>query len=297
MNKTLRVSVVIPARNEEETLSACLEALSRQSVKPYEVIVVDNNSTDATAAIASRYDFVTLLHEPLPGIAHARDRGFNHSRGDVIGRIDADTILTDDWIEKVQVLFADADISAVTGSLHYYDAPLTSIIDAVDLACRKWLNAHQGDYVYLLGGNMAIRRSAWKKTQSLLCHRQSFHEDEDLAIHLGKIGLTAKLIPELKAGVSGRCIDVSPKDFLVYVYANIRTYSEHRVLRRRAMYPVMTIVLFFYLPLRFLYRGYDVSSRRFRWRKALGKSRNISSRVNPVLFVEPGVSEQISGRL
>src|ERR1019366_8076903 len=91
--KHMRVSLVIPAYNEKHHIKACLDHIASQRVVPYEVIVVDNASTDKTAAIARSYDFVTLITEKRQGVVFARDTGFNLARGDIIGRIDADTLL------------------------------------------------------------------------------------------------------------------------------------------------------------------------------------------------------------
>src|SRR5687767_1835934 len=98
MNTRLRVSLVIPAYNEESHLRACLDAVAAQTVRPFEVIVVDNNSTDTTVAIARSYSFVAVMHESQQGIVYARNAGFNAARGDIIARIDADTHLSPNWI-------------------------------------------------------------------------------------------------------------------------------------------------------------------------------------------------------
>ena len=69
----MRLSVVIPAFNEELVLRRCLDSLAvQQTSYPYEVIVVDNNSSDATAAIAGSYPFVRVVHERRRGVAPAR---------------------------------------------------------------------------------------------------------------------------------------------------------------------------------------------------------------------------------
>jgi len=281
--KNLRVSIVIPAYNEQDHLVACLQAISKQTVKPYEVIVVDNNSSDNTAAIAKSFDFVTLLHERRQGVVYARDLGFDAAGGDIIGRIDADTILPLDWTSQVQKIFSESHYGAVTGSVHYYDAPLARVIDGIDLACRKWLAPHLGDYVYLLGSNMALSASAWRAVRSSVCHGQKLHEDEDLAIHLGKLGYKVGFIPELHAAVSGRAIDTSPLDFWHYAYANVYTYKQHRISEVRAMYPIVILILICYLPLRILYRGFDERSRRFAWRRIL--TPHVLGRVNPTTFL------------
>src|SRR4051812_42172740 len=101
----MNVSIVIPVYNEADQLAACLQAIARQTVRPLEVIVVDNNSTDGTAAIAKRFPFVRLLTEKKQGVVHARNTGFKATRGGIIGRIDADTILPPTWVAQVQTIF------------------------------------------------------------------------------------------------------------------------------------------------------------------------------------------------
>ena len=63
------ISVIIPVWNSPDLLAKCLAALAVQSYprERYEVLVVDNGSTDSTAAVARNYPFVTLLSEPVPG--------------------------------------------------------------------------------------------------------------------------------------------------------------------------------------------------------------------------------------
>ena len=92
-NKTLTLSIVIPAYNEENYLRACLDSIAAQTVMPDKVIVVDNNSTDKTVALARSYDFVTLVHERQQHQSFAQATGFNLASSDIIGRIDADSIL------------------------------------------------------------------------------------------------------------------------------------------------------------------------------------------------------------
>ncbi len=283
-DKELTVSIVIPAHNEERLLGQCLEAISRQTVVPYEVIVINNNSTDKTVDIALNYDFVTLVNEPRKGLPYVRDTGFNYATGDIIGRIDADTIISDNWVETICNIYQDSDVSAITGSIHYYDAPLSSIIDRADLVCRKWLYFSQHRYPYLFGSNMALRRSSWQTVQHEVCQSNNIHEDLDLAIHLSKHDMSLGFITELKAGVSGRCIDVSPLDFIRYVSANLNSYKSHGALNRLSLYPVVGLVLACYLPLRLLYRSFDDKSRKISPILLLKEHR--PARRNPVLSIQ-----------
>src|SRR4051812_9489646 len=97
----MKISIVIPVYNEAQNLDACLRAIARQTTAAYEVIVVDNNSTDGSLAVAQTFPFVTVITERRQGIVHARDRGYNAARGDIIARIDADSLLPKDWLEHI----------------------------------------------------------------------------------------------------------------------------------------------------------------------------------------------------
>ncbi|HJQ08713.1 MAG TPA: glycosyltransferase family 2 protein [Candidatus Saccharimonadales bacterium] len=282
MKSNIRVSLVIPAYNEESHLTATLKAVSEQTVKPFEVIVVDNNSTDQTAVIARSFPFVTLLHEPRQGVVNARTTGFNTARGDIIGRIDGDTRIAPNWIETLQAVFADQSVDAVSGSVHYYDIPLTTVIDPIDVGLRTWMAKHMGS-VYLWGANMGIRRSVWHKVAARVCNRKFFHEDLDLAVHLGKEDCRVIFESKLFAGISGRRIDTNPLSFWRYVWLNDFTYAQHGVRERLYMYPVLSLVVLFYAPLRIMYRGYDERTQHFSLRTLFAPP-IAAGRVDPAVF-------------
>lgn len=260
--RRLRVSLVIPAHNEESHLAACLDAVAAQSERPFEVILVDNNSTDTTADIARSYDFVRVVREPKQGLAFARDAGFNAARGDIIGRIDADTIVPSDWVETIAQLFAQQNYDAVSGSVDYYDIPLKRTVARIDLGFRQYMAHRLGADVYLFGANMAIRRTAWRAVSDELCHARQLHEDYDVALHLaGRNTYLVGFDPRLHASVSARCLDYKWRAFYQYVMASPRTYAAHGLRSQRCMYPLVTFLLTMYMPLRFLYRASDSAGR------------------------------------
>lgn len=80
----MRISIVLPAYNEADGIRYCLDSIAAQSEPAFEVIVIDNNSTDDTAAIARSYPFVTYLNEAQQGITPATRRSFRACRGDVL---------------------------------------------------------------------------------------------------------------------------------------------------------------------------------------------------------------------
>ncbi|HEY7293423.1 MAG TPA: glycosyltransferase family A protein, partial [Dehalococcoidia bacterium] len=120
------VSVVIPAYNEELWLERCVGALQRQKTDvPYEIIVVDNNSTDNTAAIARRLP-VRYVFEPRQGLTFARQAGQEAARGEIVAHTDADSEAPPDWIERIAREFRrDAGTAVVSGPMCFPKAPLT----------------------------------------------------------------------------------------------------------------------------------------------------------------------------
>jgi len=110
------MSVIVPAYNAQDTLGSCLAALQAQSLPRdrYEVIVVDDGSTDRTADIARQYG-ARLLHQPNAGPAAARNRGAQAARGEILLFTDADCSPARDWIERMTEPFRDAEVVGAKG--------------------------------------------------------------------------------------------------------------------------------------------------------------------------------------
>ena len=244
-----KVSVVIPVYNEGDSLEACLNAIDNLSRKPYEVIVVDNNSTDHTKAVALRHD-VRLLNESKQGVVYARNRGFNAARGNLIARIDADSILPADWLDHVLADFEhDPDVVAISGPADYYDFfSIRRFANWIDRLCRRYVAGHLGSRLFLYGANMAIKKSAWNKVKAKTCIRHGMHEDLDLAIHLQEAGLKVAYDEDLVAGISSRRMGNGLRQFIGYAMASPRTYKLHSLSSRRYMYPIIALVLLLYYP-------------------------------------------------
>jgi glycosyltransferase involved in cell wall biosynthesis len=241
---------------------------------------VDNNSTDDTVAIAKEYKFVRVMTEKRQGVLYARAKGFDAAKGDIIARIDADTIVPEDWIETIIEIFTDSDVAATSGRMEYYDIAMQKTVNRVELSFRRWLARRFAptNSVFLQAANMAIRKSAWKEIRHELCERNDIHEDFCIALHLQQHGHIVTFDERLVADISLRCVNKSFKQFLAYILANPYTYREHNARGVKHMYLVIACVLLAYMPVRFIFRGYNTETERFHLLKAL---RPAKEHINP----------------
>jgi glycosyltransferase involved in cell wall biosynthesis len=99
----LLVSVIVPAYNAEGTLDCCLHALEQQTVprESYEILVVDDGSSDGTRARAEAHPGVRVLAQANAGPAAARNLGVQHAHGEIVLFTDADCEPAPDWIERM----------------------------------------------------------------------------------------------------------------------------------------------------------------------------------------------------
>lgn len=192
MSNQLSVSIVIPAYNEAKRIQRTLEALRRQSLLPYEIIVVDNNSTDNTADIARSYENVRVVNESQQGIGHARNRGFDEAAGDIIARLDADTIPSDTWIEAIAERFSTQPIlGGIAGPSAPKELQILGTTNAARLygLFRRWHERSIGVSPMLYGCNMALRREAWRHISSLTSPGDTqIAEDVEVTVLLNKTG-------------------------------------------------------------------------------------------------------------
>lgn len=223
----MKISIVIPAYNEEELIGDCLRCLNNQTIPPDEIIVVDNNCTDRTAEIAQSLG-ARVIKEPKKGVIFARNTGFDAAKGDIILRTDADTRPPKDWVEKIRDTFLSKEVEGVTGLVRVYDLPQGSTFFAQLLANTvKFFN--QGKDL-MIGPNMALTRDVWKQIREHVCLDQTkVHEDYDISFWIqvfeGDVYLDATNIVEM----SGRRIKGDPLSFFVeYPIRAVKTFRYPR---------------------------------------------------------------------
>lgn len=196
---SIDISIVIPVRNEEEYLPACLDAIFLQTTTAsIEVIVVDNGSTDTSKRIALDRG-VIVVDEPISGVGRARRAGTAEAKGTYILHIDADTQLPSEYVAQALERFArDSNLVCLGGEMHWYDASRIAngvrhilyrmIIPLVRVVSKGALGP--------IGNNMMFLRSVYQKCRGF-DEMLKFGEDADLnrQLHVhGKVFFDFSLI-------------------------------------------------------------------------------------------------------
>ena len=177
----VRVSVIIPALNEEAFIGSCLQSLRSQTFKDYEIIVIDGGSTDRTVEIASSLaDRVVLA--PGSKIGESRLIGVNEAQGEIIVSTDADTIHPPFWLEKLVRHFDDPRVVAVGGAIYPLNPSKTT------LAYTAGLNTVANVLHWFVGSNMAFRKDVFERSGGYPLLIKG--EDWSLSARLAKYGKT-----------------------------------------------------------------------------------------------------------
>lgn len=159
-SKDIKVSVVIPAWNEELYIGDTLETLLAQDYEgKVEIVVSDNNSTDRTKEIAERMGARVVL-EKRKGSRFAYDKGIKESKGELILITNADVRLPTDWISTIVKEYEDEEVVGVGTKVAFYDAPsyvnfFLALLDALNpkrslwgtsMSCRRWVYEKVGGF-------------------------------------------------------------------------------------------------------------------------------------------------------
>lgn len=156
------VSIIIPVKDSERTLKRLLESLKTLDYPAarYEVIVVNNNSTDKTVEVASSYEFVTLIHEGKPSSYAARNAGIRKSRYPFLAFLDADCEVTKNWLQElVGPAVLDERVGVVAGANQA--AQKNNFVSKLERAIGGYMNTHKREnwlYGYAITMNVLYRR-------------------------------------------------------------------------------------------------------------------------------------------
>jgi glycosyltransferase involved in cell wall biosynthesis len=193
------LSIIVPAHNAANDIAACLGAIRASSIPvAYELIVVDDASTDDTRTIAARYaDRVVSVESPAHGPAFVRNEGVKKSRGMIAVFVDADVVVHRDAIARMLDTFASSGVDAVFGS--YDDQPSApGIVSQYRNLLHHFVHQKSGGEVKSFwAGCGAVKKSAFEAAGGFDAER--FHhaemEDVELGYRLVDNGCTIVLDP------------------------------------------------------------------------------------------------------
>ena len=117
------ITVIIPVYNDAERLQICLQSLENQTIpkQQYEIVVIDNNSSDDVQKVVQNFQQVSLGFEKQPGSYCARNKGISLARGEVLAFTDSDCIPSPGWLEKgLQCLASVPDCGFVAGGIKFF---------------------------------------------------------------------------------------------------------------------------------------------------------------------------------
>ena len=166
--QTIQFSVVVPFYNEQKHIERCIKALLNQDFDKdqYEIIFIDNGSTDRSMKIVQRYPSIVLLHEEKPGSYAARNRGIRIARGTIIAFCDGDCEVSVDWLSQIHRGMERTEAFIVLGKRHYNPAKsfFLQIVEDYENSKVEYLLERQVDKRCLFGftNNMAVRAELFR---------------------------------------------------------------------------------------------------------------------------------------
>ena len=186
------ISVIIPVYNCESYLSESIESALAQTYQPFEVIVIDDGSTDSTAEVALRYEpEITYFYQPNAGSSTARNQGVRLSHGSYLAFHDADDMWAKNKLAlQMQVFHDDPQVDAVFGHVKQFYSP------DLDKDTRKRIICPENPMPGYLPYTMLVKREAFFQVGFLGYHWE-IGEDMNWIIHAREVGLKMVMLPDL----------------------------------------------------------------------------------------------------
>ena len=187
----MKISLIVPAYNEEKYIGNCLSSIEKYGKDLFEVIVINNASTDKTSKIIEAFPNVRLINETKKGLPFARNRGLSEARGDIVAFVDADTMIKKGWVDRIKKEFEkDEKLAYISGPYVYYDFSLILKL----LTWFVYIFIAYPSYIFAgymaTMGNFAARKSFMNNVGGFDNNIVFHGDDTDISRKLHKIGKT-----------------------------------------------------------------------------------------------------------
>jgi len=191
-----KVSVVVCAYNAERTMDKCLASLRELNYPDYEVIVVNDGSTDRTLEITKSYDYVRIIDQENQGLSAARNAGIHAARGEIVAFTDSDCVADRDWLTYLVAKMLSSNLSAVGGpNLSPPEDTLVPACVAVSPGGPTYVLLSDEVAEHIAGCNMAFRKEALLQINGFDPLFRAAADDVDLCWRLQNAGYTIGFCP------------------------------------------------------------------------------------------------------
>jgi len=191
-----KVSVVVCAFNAERTMDKCLASLKELNYPNYEVVVVNDGSTDRTLEISRRYDNVRIIDQENQGLSAARNAGIMAAKGEIVAFTDSDCEADPDWLTYLVAKILSSNLSAVGGpNLSPPEDTLVPSCVAVSPGGPTYVLLSDEVAEHIAGCNMAFRREALLEISGFDALFRAAADDVDLCWRLQNAGYTIGFCP------------------------------------------------------------------------------------------------------
>lgn len=220
----MKISFVIPARNEENYIARTIKSILRQPQELVdEIIVVSAASTDRTAEVASKFPKVKVITDPVSGTNRARQLGVAASQSELVAFIDADIIVPPQWSSRaIKIFEKNEKIVGVAGPYWYKGVSLFMELGVILHFLLMYILYIILHYIFRIagvanGGNLIVKKEALDKIGGLNVNIKFWGDDADTVKRLRKVGF----------------VIFSP---FVYVYSSTRRFKREGLVRTIARY-------------------------------------------------------------
>jgi len=240
------ISVIVPAYNEQHYIKKCLESLMNQDLAKtfYEIIVIDNASTDKTSQIVKKLP-VKLVYEPERSVVKARQRGVNEALGSIVASADADTIYPTNWLTNIKKIFDNnKDTVCIVGWIHPSNQnSIVRFTVCLTQTINLLINKITGKTLFSFAANMAFKKQILEKIGGYPIHLPQLGDQGYVVSKFSKFG-KIDVNYKISCTTSSRRYENSNSiiTFIKYnIWHNIIGYTVNRITGKQFFGPAPAI--------------------------------------------------------